>query len=70
MTASTFVLGGIATRVPLYIFEREARFTLDDRAADQVERAENDLHDADVKAGQPIVPAGVVEKLRQRRGRR
>src|SRR5205085_6699527 len=32
MTASTFVLGGVATVMQLYLFEREARFTLDANA--------------------------------------
>jgi MFS family permease len=57
MTASTFVLGGVATVMQLYIFEREARFTLNDKAVDKV---------AELKQsnGEPVVPAAVVAKLR------
>ena len=37
MTASTFVLGGVATVMQLYVFEREARFTLDAKAIDRLQ---------------------------------
>lgn len=57
MTASTFVLGGVATLMQLYIFEREARFTLDEQAITRVEA----LTTTD---GTRIVPPEVVEKLR------
>ncbi len=57
MTASTFVLGGVAALVPLYIFEREARFTLDDAALRR-------LNDATTSDGQRVVPAGVADKLK------
>ena len=57
MTASTFVLGGVASAIPLYVFEREARFTLDAKAVELT---------AGVKLsdGRPVVPPEVVDKLR------
>lgn len=56
MTASTFVLGGVATVMQLYIFEREARFTLDRPA---VERLEGLTY----SDGSRVVPDGVTAKL-------
>lgn len=51
MTASTFVLGGVATLMQLYIFDREARFTLDDPAIGRMAESRS-------------VPPDVIEKLR------
>lgn len=57
MTASTFVLGGVATVMQLYFFEREARFLLDVRAIEKLEvlTASN---------GERVIPAAVTDKLR------
>jgi hypothetical protein len=57
MTASTFVLGGVAAWVPVYIFEREARFTL---TSDSIDK----LGGLRTTEGQPVIPAPVIEKLR------
>jgi MFS family permease len=57
MTASTFVLGGVATMVQLYLFEREARFTLDEKAVAKLEGITD-------SAGARVVPAAVADKLR------
>ena len=46
MTASTFVLGGVATVMQLYIFEREARFTLDDEGDREARRAQDECRPA------------------------
>lgn len=59
MTASTFVLGGVATVMQLYVFEREARFTLDAKAVDRL-RTEERFKRSD---GTPMVPPEVVDKL-------
>lgn len=57
MTASTFVLGGVATVMQLYIFEREARFTLNDKAIARLEEIKtND--------GQQVIPNDALNKLR------
>lgn len=57
MTASTFILGGVATVMQLYIFEREARFTLDAGAVGRLE----EVKDTD---GRRVVPPEVTDKLR------
>ena len=57
MTASTFVLGGVAAWVPVYIFEREARFVLSQNSIDRLEGLQT-------TGGQPVVPPAVIEKLR------
>jgi hypothetical protein len=57
MTASTFVLGGVAAWVPVYIFEREARFTLSQKSIDKLEALRT-------TGGQPVLPDGVIQKLR------
>ena len=59
MTASTFVLGGIATVMQLYVFEREARFTLDAGALDRL-RTEERFKRSD---GSLVVPEDVLSKL-------
>lgn len=61
MTASTFVLGGVATVMQLYIFEREARFTLDPAAVDR-------LAGLTLTSGERVVPQEVTEKLRRAAG--
>lgn len=59
MTASTFVLGGVATVMQLYIYEREARFRLDDNAIRRL-REDEKFRRSD---GTPVVPAEVITKL-------
>ncbi|MBP3958864.1 MFS transporter [Gemmata sp. G18] len=59
MTASTFVLGGVATVMQLYVFEREARFTLDTKAIDRL-RTEERFRRSD---GSLMVPEAVTNKL-------
>jgi hypothetical protein len=59
MTASTFVLGGVATVMQLYVFEREARFTLDEKAIDKL-RNDTRFKRSD---GTPAVPEAVVNRL-------
>ncbi|MBN9118226.1 MAG: MFS transporter, partial [Planctomycetes bacterium] len=59
MTASTFVLGGVATVMQLYVFEREARFTLDAKAVDRL-RTEERFRRSD---GTLTVPEDVLNKL-------
>ena len=59
MTASTFVLGGVATVMQLYVFEREARFTLDAKAIDRLQTEERFKR----SDGTPVVPDAVVNKL-------
>ncbi|MFO0823204.1 MAG: MFS transporter [Gemmataceae bacterium] len=57
MTASTFVLGGVATMVQLYLFEREARFTLDEKAITKLEKITD-------STGARVVPEAVTNKLK------
>jgi MFS transporter, Spinster family, sphingosine-1-phosphate transporter len=57
MTASTFILGGVAAVAPLYVFEREGRFQISDET---LKRFEN-LQRSD---GSPFVPDAIVDKLR------
>jgi MFS transporter, Spinster family, sphingosine-1-phosphate transporter len=57
MTASTFILGGVAAFAPLYIFQREARFQVTDGALQKL--AEQKASD-----GTPLVPPEVIGKLR------
>jgi MFS family permease len=59
MTASTFVLGGVATVMQLYVFEREARFTLDAKAINRL-RTEPQFERSD---GTRTVPEPVINKL-------
>jgi hypothetical protein len=60
MTCTTFVLGGVATWVPEYVFQREARFVLTGEALDKLA---NDPKYRTLQ-GEPLVPPEVVEKLR------
>jgi MFS family permease len=57
MTASTFVLGGVATVMQLYIFEREARFTLDEKAIGELEKIKD-------SEGVRVIPPAAIDKLR------
>jgi MFS transporter, Spinster family, sphingosine-1-phosphate transporter len=57
MTCTTFVLGGVAAWAPYYIFERQARFEITPNALDK-------LSDEKASDGTPLVPPGVVGKLR------
>lgn len=57
MTCTTFMLGGVAAWAPRYIFQREARFAVTDQNLDTLASETN-------TAGDPLVPPGVVGKLR------
>jgi MFS family permease len=56
MTASTFVLGGVATVMQLYLFEREARFTLNSKNIDELKSIKR-------SDATPVVPDDVIAKL-------
>ncbi len=57
MTASTFILGGVAAFAPLYIFEREGRFQISEKTLKELD----ELKKSD---GALVVPRAVVDKLR------
>ena len=57
MTATTFMLGGVAAWAPTYIFQREARFVLSDKAIGKLEEPRT-------TAGDRVVPAEVTDPLR------
>lgn len=57
MTATTFILGGVAIWVPSYFFQRESRFVLDDAAVARLESQKD-------TAGQAIIPGETIGKLR------
>jgi MFS family permease len=57
MTFWTFVLGGVALWIPHYIFDREARFVIND---DSLQR----LADLRASNGEPLVSPDVVNKVR------
>jgi MFS transporter, Spinster family, sphingosine-1-phosphate transporter len=57
MTASTFILGGVAAFAPLYIFQREARFKIE---PDTLQR----LSELKASDGSPVVSPAVVDKLK------
>lgn len=61
MTFWTFVLGGVALWIPHYIFDREARFVINDETVQKL---------ADLRAtnGVPLVPPDVVDKVRKLAG--
>ena len=61
MTCTTFVLGGVAAWAPYYIFERQARFEITPTALDA-------LGQQKASDGTPLVPPGVVDKLRPLQG--
>ena len=56
MTAITFVIGGVAAWVPTYIFQREARFVVNDDVI-------ADLSNPPAEEGRKSVPAEVANKL-------
>jgi MFS transporter, Spinster family, sphingosine-1-phosphate transporter len=57
MTCTTFVLGGVASWAPYYIFEREARFQVTADALDK-------LQELKTTNGAPVVPPTVIDKVR------
>lgn len=57
MTATTFMLGGVAAWTPRYIFQREARFLITDDTLNRLERLETSNH-------QKIVPVNLLQKLK------
>lgn len=57
MTCTTFVLGGVASWTPYYIFEREARFQITPDAI-------NELAKVTASDGSPAVPPVVIDKVR------
>lgn len=57
MTATTFMLGGVAAWAPTYIFQREAIFILSDGAIRKLE----EIHTTE---GSRVVPAEVTDKLK------
>jgi MFS family permease len=61
MTFWTFVLGGVALWIPHYIFDREARFVINDETVQRL---------ADLRASNeaPLVPPDVVDKVRKLAG--
>ena len=59
MTASTFVLGGVATVMQLYVYEREARFKFDDHVIDKLQK-DNQFKRSD---GTLLVPEEILSKL-------
>ncbi|MBX9584685.1 MAG: MFS transporter [Gemmataceae bacterium] len=61
MTATTFLLGGVAAWAPEYIFQREARFALTPAALD---RLATDPQFRTLDQARPLVPPEVVDRLR------
>lgn len=59
MTAVTFVMGGVAAWLPVYVFEREARFALTLSAVEQLRTGEGFVR----SDGSPVVPEAVTAKL-------
>jgi MFS family permease len=57
MTATTFMLGGVAAWAPTYIFQREARFVLSAEAVGKLEEVKT-------TEGTRVVPAEVTDALR------
>ncbi|HEY2784467.1 MAG TPA: MFS transporter [Fimbriiglobus sp.] len=57
MTATTFMLGGVATWTPRYVFQREAKFEVTTAAFGKLEELRT-------TTGDPVVPPEVVDKLR------
>lgn len=59
MTLTTFILGGVATWVPTYIFQKESTFAL---SSDVVKKlAESD--EFKTSDGRPVVPIEITDKL-------
>ena len=61
MTASTFILGGVAVWVPEYLFQREARFRIDSDNLAKIEQLQ-------ATDGTPVIPRDMVQKLRAYQG--
>jgi MFS family permease len=61
MTCTTFVLGGVASWTPYYIFERQAKFQITAEAVDR-------LGELKASDGTPAVPPAVVDKVRAQAG--
>jgi MFS family permease len=59
MTATTFILGGVAAWAPTYIMHREGRFEL---TPEVIARFRNDP-ELKTSTGEPVVPDAVVAKL-------
>jgi MFS family permease len=59
MTAVTFVMGGVAAWMPVYVFEREARFALTPAAVKKLQSGEGFVR----SDGTPVVPAEVTAKV-------
>lgn len=57
MTASTFILGGVAAFAPLYIFQREARFQFSEEGLRRLEEKK-------ASDGTPIIPGAVIDNIR------
>lgn len=65
MTASTFVLGGVAVWVPEYIFQREARFVLNDAT---LAKLSTDPSYRTLDGQTRLVPEAVTDKLKPAAG--
>lgn len=63
MTASTFILGGVAAFAPLYIFNREASFQISPEALGR-------LASLKTSDGTPVIPPEVIAKLQAKQGER
>jgi MFS family permease len=61
MTATTFILGGVAVWVPAYFFQRESRFLLDEAALSALREPGPDQ--AEVTASAAALPSSIVDKL-------
>jgi MFS transporter, Spinster family, sphingosine-1-phosphate transporter len=61
MTAMTFVLGGVAAFVPTYVYEREARFVLDQPALQRF--AEKYAGSSPSSSARAALPPGLLERL-------
>jgi MFS transporter, Spinster family, sphingosine-1-phosphate transporter len=61
MTCTTFVLGGVAVQMPVYIFQREAKFTL---TAESLQK----LKALKASDGSPIIPHETLAKLTAMQG--
>jgi MFS family permease len=59
MTAVTFVMGGVAAWLPVYVFEREARFALSPKAVETLRTGDGFVR----SDGTPVVPEAVTAKL-------
>jgi MFS family permease len=59
MTAVTFVMGGVAAWMPVYVFEREARFALTPVAVEKLRTGDGFVR----SDGSPVVPEAVTANL-------